>query len=114
VMHPTPAYTLTDEKRLQISSRLEEMIRDESIKPELAIKRCTRAIDTVFVDDYSMGRKEGYIGRYQNRVEHIFGTREKFQGWLHVWGERKGYGDPIPSMLEVMQARAAEVGSSGA
>jgi hypothetical protein len=67
-----------------LADRHAEMVaRGQS--PEKAANNLWKAICALSEDDYHMGRKKKYEGRFQNDFKDVFGTQEVFEKWCTIY-----------------------------
>jgi hypothetical protein len=81
---PESNYSLTPSRKEMLAARYREQIADGQTPLEAATNLAA-AIFAISADDYHMGRKKGYEGRFRNEFEDIFGTREVFEKWCSTY-----------------------------
>jgi len=84
IIEPGPNYSLTIQRKRMLADRHAEMVaRGQS--PEKAANNLWKAICALSEDDYHMGRKKKYEGRFQNDFKDVFGTQEVFEKWCTIY-----------------------------
>ena|ERR1035438_7495191 len=81
---PESTYSFTPSRKEMLARRYREMI-SAGPTPREAVIHVGEAILALSEDDYHMGRKKKYEGRFQNDFEDIFGTQEVFEKWCSTY-----------------------------
>jgi hypothetical protein len=81
---PESTYSFTPSRKEMLALRYREMISSGKTRRE-AFTHLGEAIFALSEDDYHMGRKKKYEGRFQNDFKDIFGTQEVFEKWCSTY-----------------------------
>jgi len=81
---PESTYSFTPSRKKMLSQRYREMISAGKNHREAFI-HLREAIFALSEDDYHMGRKKKYEGRFQNDFKDVFGTQEVFEKWCSTY-----------------------------
>jgi hypothetical protein len=80
----TSTYSFTPSRKKMLTMRYREMISAGNT-PHEARTHLVEAIFALAADDYHMGRKKKYEGRFQNDFKDIFDTQEVFEKWCTIY-----------------------------